>query len=70
VFEPGAVRVTTVSATLGGTLQAGQPVLQGTSTTRVVTIALDAARQSEVKGGDHVVITLPNNSTTPGWSPR
>jgi hypothetical protein len=66
VFEPGAVRLTTLSAPLGGTLQAGHPVLQGTSTTRVVTIALDAAQQSEVKVGDHVVITLPDNSATPG----
>jgi hypothetical protein len=66
VFEPVAVRVTTVSAILGGPLQAGHPVLQGTSTTRVVTIALDAAQQSEVKVGDDVVITLPDNSTTPG----
>ena len=66
VFEPGAVRVTTVLATLGGPLQASHPVLQGTSTTRVVTIALDAAQQSMVKAGDHVVITLPDNSTTPG----
>jgi hypothetical protein len=66
VFEPGAVRVTTMVTPLGATLQAGQPVLLGTSTVRVVTIALDAARQSEVKAGDHVVINLPNNSTTPG----
>ena len=66
VFEPVAVRVTTVPAILGGTLQAGHPVLQGTSTTRVVTIALDAGQQSEVKVGDHVVITLPDISTTPG----
>jgi len=66
VFEPVAVRVTSVSATLGGPLQAGQPVLQGTSTTRVVTIALDAAQQSEVKVGDHVVIAFPDNRTTPG----
>lgn len=66
VFQPGAVRVTTLSVPLGGTLQAGSPVLQGTSTTRVVTIALDAAQQSEVKVGDPVVITLPDNSTTPG----
>jgi hypothetical protein len=66
VFEPVAVRVTTVPAPLGGTLQAGHPVLQGTSTTRVVTIALDAAQQSAVNVGDHVVITLPDNSTTPG----
>jgi multidrug efflux pump subunit AcrA (membrane-fusion protein) len=66
VFEPVAVRVTTMSVPLGGTLQSGHLVLQGTSTTRVVTIALDAAQQSEVKVGDHVVITLPDNSTTPG----
>ena len=66
VFEPGAVRLTSLSAPLGGTLQAGHPVLQGTSTTRVVTIALDAAQQSEVKVEDHVVITLPDNRTTPG----
>jgi hypothetical protein len=31
-----------------------------------VTIALDAAQQSEVKVGDPVRITLPNNRTTPG----
>ncbi|MBI2915216.1 MAG: efflux RND transporter periplasmic adaptor subunit [Firmicutes bacterium] len=66
VFEPIAMRVTTVSAILGGPLQAGHPVLQGTSTTRVVTIALDAAQQSEVKVGDQVIIALPDNSTTPG----
>ena len=66
VFEPAAVRVTTVSATLGGALQAAHPVLEGTSTIRVVTIALDAAQQSVVKVGDHVVITLPDNSTTSG----
>lgn len=65
VFEPVAVRVTTVAAILGGALQAGHTVLQGTSTTRVVTIAMDPAQQSEVKVGDDVVITLPNNSTTP-----
>jgi len=65
VFQPVAVRVTTLAAILGGTLQAGHPVLQGTSTTRVVTIALDPAQQSEVKVGDDVVITLPDSRLTP-----
>src|SRR5262249_49752902 len=65
VFEPGAVRVTTVTPTLGATVQAG-PVLGITSTARQVTIALDAAQQSDVKVGDPVTITLPDNSTTPG----
>jgi hypothetical protein len=31
-----------------------------------VTIALDAAQQSDIKVGDPVTITLPDNSTTPG----
>ena len=66
VFEPTAVRVTSVSATLGAPAQPGQPVLSATSTTRQVSIALDAAQQSEVAVGDKVTITLPNNQTTPG----
>jgi hypothetical protein len=66
VFEPTAVRVTTISATLGAPAQAGRPVLTVTSTTRQVSIALDADQQSEVAVGDKVTITLPNNQTTPG----
>ena len=49
-----------------GPAQPGQPVLSATSTTRQVSIALDAAEQSEVAVGDKVTITLPNNQTTPG----
>jgi len=41
-------------------------VLTATSTTRVVTIALNADQRSEVKVGDKVTVTLPNNDTTPG----
>jgi len=40
--------------------------MAGTSTTREVTIDLDAAQQSQVKAGDQVAITLPDGSTTPG----
>jgi hypothetical protein len=65
VFKPGAVRVTSVTPTLGQAAQAG-PVLSVTSTRRQVTISLDAAQQSEIKVGDPVTITLPNNETTPG----
>ena len=65
VFEPGAVRVTSVTPTAGSPVQAG-PVLGITSTRRVVTIALDASQQTSIKVGDQVVITLPDNSTTPG----
>ncbi len=66
VFEPTAVRVTSVSATLGAAAQAGQSLLSATSTTRQVSIALDADEQSEVAVGDKVTITLPNGQTTPG----
>ena len=65
IFEPGPVRVTSVTPALGSAVQAG-PVLGITSMRRVVTIALDAAQQSSVKVGDPVVIALPDNSTTPG----
>jgi hypothetical protein len=65
VFEPAAVRVTSVTPTLGSTVQPG-PVLGITSTRRVVTIDLDASQQTSVKLGDPVTITLPDNSTTPG----
>jgi HlyD family secretion protein len=65
-FLPTAARVTTVSATLGAPAQSGQPVLTATSTTRQVSIALDADQQSEVAVGDKVTITLPNNQSTPG----
>jgi uncharacterized protein YijF (DUF1287 family) len=66
VFLPTAVRITAILATLGGPAQPGSPLLSATSTARQVTIALDASQQSEVRPGDHVTITLPNNQTTPG----
>jgi Putative peptidoglycan binding domain len=66
VFEFTAVRVTAVSAQLGGGTQTGQTVMQATSTTRIVQVALGASQQTEVAVGDTVTITLPNNKTTPG----
>jgi hypothetical protein len=64
VFLPTEARVTTLPAGPGG--QATGPVLQASSTTRTVSVALDADLQSEVKAGDRVTITLPNGGTTPG----
>jgi hypothetical protein len=52
--------------TVGGAAQPGSTILQATSTGRLVTIALDAAQQSQVKAGDPVTITLPDHGTTPG----
>ena len=66
VFLPGAARITSVSAALGAMVPAGQAVMSATSTARMVTVDLDSAQQSEVAAGDHVTITLPDNSVTPG----
>ena len=63
-FEPAALRVATVTGSLGG--PASGPVLTATSGQHVVTIPLDASQQSEVKAGDTVSITLPDGTTTPG----
>jgi hypothetical protein len=64
VFLPTAARVTTLQASLGA--PAAGPVLKASSTTPVVSVALDADLQAEVKAGDQVTITLPDGSTTPG----
>jgi hypothetical protein len=66
VFEPTAVRVTTLSAQLAGSTQTGQTVMQGSSTNRQVQVALDASQQTDVAVGNKVTITLPNNQITPG----
>ncbi len=64
VFLPSAIRVTAVPASLGA--PAAGTVLAASSARRVVTIALDAAQQAEVKAGDRVTITLPGGQATPG----
>lgn len=64
VFLPTAARVTSVTAQLGG--PAGGPVLQASSTTRTVTVALDPDVAAQVKAGDRVMVTLPDGRTTPG----
>jgi len=64
VFEPGVIRVTQVTGSLGG--PAAGPVLQATSDQQVVSIALDTAQESQVADGDKVSVTLPGGSSTPG----
>lgn len=64
VFLPSAIRVTAVPGSLGN--QAGGAVLQASSTRRIVTLALNAAEQSDVQAGDKVMITLPDGQSAPG----
>jgi hypothetical protein len=64
VFLPTTARVTTLSTVLGAPV--GGRVLTATSTARAVSVTLAADQQSEVKPGDRVTITLPNNRATAG----
>jgi hypothetical protein len=64
VFEPTAIRVTDVMASLGS--RAAGPVLSATSDQHVVSIALNTSDESEVAAGDAVSVTLPDGDTTPG----
>jgi hypothetical protein len=64
VFEPTAIRVTSVLGSPGG--PAAGPVLAATSDQHVVTIPLSTAQEPEVAVGDAVTITLPDGASTPG----
>ncbi len=66
VFLPRSLRVQSRSAVRGAPAGPGATVLTGTSTRRTVSIALDVAQQSQVKVGNPVTITLPDQSTTTG----
>jgi hypothetical protein len=67
IFEQGPVRVRSVSPTVavGSEVTAG-PLLSATSVRRQVSLQLDAGLEGQVKVGDPVTITLPDNQTTPG----
>jgi hypothetical protein len=64
VFEPEAIRVSQVTGSEGG--PASGPVMAATSDEHVVMIPLDVSQESEVKAGDAVTVTLPDDTTTPG----
>jgi hypothetical protein len=64
VFEPGAIRVTSVPGSLGG--PAAGPVLAASSDEHVVTVPLGASQESQVSAGNAVTVTLPDGTNTPG----
>jgi peptidoglycan hydrolase-like protein with peptidoglycan-binding domain len=65
VFLPRAVRITSVTATLG-TAAAPGPMGRATSTAREVVVSLPADRQGAVRAGDRVEITLASSRITRG----
>ena len=80
VFEPGPIRVTAVTpsvgsavgggggggASAGGAGGGGSAVLTATSTTPIVTVDLDVSQEYLVKPGDAVSIVLPNGTSSVG----
>lgn len=66
VFLPGPLRISKATARLGTRAAPGMEVAQANSTRRRVTVDLNASQQSQVKVGDRVQVTLPDNRTTPG----
>jgi hypothetical protein len=75
VFEPGPVRVTSVTPSVGASVGGGgaggaggggATVLTATSTTPIVTVDLPVTDESLVKRGDAVSIVLPAGSSTIG----
>ena len=77
VFEPGPIRVTSVTASAGAPADGGgggggsvggggSTVLTATGTTPIVTVDLGVTQQYLVKPGDAVSVVLPDGTTTVG----
>jgi multidrug efflux pump subunit AcrA (membrane-fusion protein) len=66
LFLPESVRIASVSGELGGTARSGAHVLDATSDTLEVQVALDPSQQHTVKAGDPAQITLPDNTSVTG----
>jgi hypothetical protein len=73
VFEPGPIRVTSVTPSVGESVgggagggEGGGTVLTATSTTPIVTVDLDVSQGYLVKAGDAVSIVLPNGTSSVG----
>jgi peptidoglycan hydrolase-like protein with peptidoglycan-binding domain len=66
VFLSGEIRDGGTTASVGAGAGPDQPVLTGTSTRRVVTAAVTAERQNQLKPGDEVTFTLPGGIKAKG----
>lgn len=66
LFLPESVRIVKVSAELGGSASPGAHVLDATSNTPEVQVALDPSQQGQVVVGDVVRVDLPSNTSVTG----
>lgn len=65
-FLPGPLLVSQQLAMVGGPVPNGTPIVQGTSTTPDVQLALDPTMAPTVRRRDRIAVTLPDGSTVPG----
>ena len=65
-FQPGAVRVNSDVAGLGGVAEPGQPVISASSPDPVVNVPVPAAQTFLVHPGDRVTVTMPSGTTSTG----
>jgi peptidoglycan hydrolase-like protein with peptidoglycan-binding domain len=69
VFEPGPIRVTSVTPSVGAPVGGGAgggTVLTATGTTPIVVVDLDVGQEYLVKPGDAVSVVLPDGTSTVG----
>ncbi|WP_027862341.1 peptidoglycan-binding protein [Marmoricola sp. URHB0036] len=66
VFLPRPVRITRVTAGLGGPARSGASVAEATSDLPEVQVSLDASQQGAVRRGERALITLPGNRVVRG----
>jgi peptidoglycan hydrolase-like protein with peptidoglycan-binding domain len=66
VFLPSAVRMAEPRLDLGATVQAGEAVVDYTSTTQSVQVQLEIAQADLAHVGDKVTVSLPDGSETAG----
>ncbi|HEX5618965.1 MAG TPA: peptidoglycan-binding protein [Solirubrobacteraceae bacterium] len=66
VFRPGPTRVGDVDATVGQSVVPGARLAELTSTSREITVELEAFRQELAREGDDVTVDLPNGRSARG----
>ena len=66
VFRDGAARVGELRAALGQQVAAGTPIAELSTTRRVVTVDLEATRQSLARAGATVTVEMPGGRTARG----
>jgi peptidoglycan hydrolase-like protein with peptidoglycan-binding domain len=66
VFRAQATRIAEAKAAVGDTVSPGRPLIDVSSTRRVITVKLDARRQRSAKLGAKVLVDMPDGGTASG----